>query len=200
MIKLLLIITLLCINCTLYAEQKILLLGDSLSAAYGIPKEQSWVNLLRNKLKQIDPEFEIINASITGSTTANGLKQLPELLKSHQPDWVLLELGGNDGLRGLSLKSMKINLEKMIKLSKNAGAKVILIGIKIPPNYGPVYTRMFDKVYSQLSKQYDLPLVPFLLKDVAIKPELMLPDRLHPNEKAQPIIFNTVWQTIKSNF
>ena len=190
----------LCINCTLYAEQKILLLGDSLSAAYGIPKEQSWVNLLRNKLKQIDPEFEIINASITGSTTANGLKQLPELLKSHQPDWVLLELGGNDGLRGLSLKSMKINLEKMIKLSKNAGAKVILIGIKIPPNYGPVYTRMFDKVYSQLSKQYDLPLVPFLLKDVAIKPELMLPDRLHPNEKAQPIIFNTVWQTIKSNF
>jgi len=191
---------LLCINCTLYAEQKILLLGDSLSAAYGIPKEQSWVNLLRNKLKQIDPEFEIVNASITGSTTANGLKQLPELLKSHQPDWVILELGGNDGLRGLSLKSMKINLEKMIKLSKNAGAKVILIGIKIPPNYGPVYTRMFDKVYSQLSKQYDLPLVPFLLKDVAIKPELMLPDRLHPNEKAQPIIFNTVWQTIKSNF
>lgn len=180
-----------------YASKKILILGDSLSAAYGISKEQSWVTLLDKKLKKIESGYEMINASITGSTTANGLTRLPQLLKAHQPDLLMLELGGNDGLRGLSLKKMKKNLQKMVEMSQDTGASVFLIGIKIPLNYGPMYTELFDKVYSQLQSKYDLPLVPFLLDGVATNPALMQSDRIHPNAKAQPVLFKNVWKVLE---
>lgn len=180
-----------------YASKRILILGDSLSAAYGISKEQSWVTLLDKKLKKINLDYQIINASITGSTTANGLTRLPKLLATHNPDLVMLELGGNDGLRGLSLKNMKKNLQQMIDLSQDAGAEVFMIGIKIPLNYGPMYTLMFDRVYSQLQSKYKLPLVPFLLDGVATNPALMQSDRIHPNAKAQAIILDNVWIVLK---
>ncbi len=171
----------------------LLVLGDSLSAAYGLPAEQGWVSLLEQELKQRRLADRVVNASISGETSSGGLQRLPRLLADHRPDLVLLELGANDGLRGTPLQVMEQNLRRMVELSQASGAEVMLIGIRIPPNYGPQYTQRFYSIYPDLAREYQLPLVPFLLERVALKPQLMQSDGLHPTAAAQPILLQTVW-------
>lgn len=175
----------------------ILVMGDSLSAAYNLPASAGWVSLLEERLKK-QTNWLVVNASISGETTSGGLTRLPGLLRQHQPDLVLLELGANDGLRGLPPKLISNNLEKMLTLSQESGAKVMLIGILLPPNYGPAYLAQFEQTYPNLAKKHQLPLVPFLLEGVADKPSLMQADGLHPTAEAQPIILETVWLELKA--
>lgn len=167
----------------------VLILGDSLSAGYGMSEEQGWVQLLRNDL----PEYQIINGSVSGETTAGGLRRLPDLLASSPVDLVVIELGGNDGLRGFPPKQLKSNLTKMIELSQQSGADVLLTEIMVPPNYGPRYTKMFNDVYHQLASDYDIELIPFFMQEIAPNPDLMQRDGIHPNEDAQPKI--TQWMS-----
>lgn len=184
----------------IFAKQtpaSILVLGDSLSAAHGIDPKSGWVNLLSAKITQEKKPYQVINASISGDTTINGLKRLPALLNKYQPEIVIIELGANDGLRGLSLKVMRKNLEKIILLSQQTGAEILLAGMEIPPNYGKRYTQAFNKTYRDLSEQYKTQLIPFLLIGVGDKRELMQNDGLHPTQAAQVIIMNTVWRGIK---
>jgi len=175
------------------AAPRILILGDSLSAAYGIDPDAGWTELLAKRLQEQGLDYEVVNASITGDTTRGGLARLPRLLERHEPAIVILELGGNDGLRGLSLDSMRDNLDRMIALSRDQGAEVLLLGIQLPPNYGPAYTEAFHRVYLDLAAQRDVALVPFFLAGVAEREELFLADRIHPNEDAQPQLMENVW-------
>jgi len=175
-------------------QQTILVLGDSLSAAHGIAQNQGWVTLLAERMAQKTPPWKVFNASISGETSSGGLTRLPALLATHKPQWVLIELGANDGLRGLPLKIMRQNLQRMIEFSQQSGAKVLLIGMMLPPNYGFTYTTPFTAMYQQLAEEQHLPLVPFLLDGVANDPRLMQYDGLHPNVAAQPIILENVWR------
>ncbi|CAA6822179.1 MAG: Arylesterase precursor (EC [uncultured Thiotrichaceae bacterium] len=194
--------TLLPINTVVFADTSvvqpekpvILVWGDSLSAAYGIPVEKGWVSLLQERLKDT---HDIVNGSISGETTVGGLTRFPDALELHEPDYLLLELGANDGLRGLSTKKMEENLNKIIELSLEANVKPVLLGIKIPPNYGIVYTDKFDKVFSDLSEKHELPLLPFLLDGVALDYALMQDDGLHPTAEAQPKVLDNVWQVLE---
>jgi len=172
---------------------KILIYGDSLSAAYGIPQQQGWATLLQKKLNSQHYHYDVINASISGETTSSGLSRLTSTLAETKATIIILELGANDGLRGLPLKEMSANLSAMIKQSKKAGAKVLLLGIKIPPNYGPKYTESFSQIYTKLSKKHRVPLVPFMLENVAAKPQLIQEDGLHPNALGQPIVLENIW-------
>ncbi|WML91284.1 arylesterase [Thiothrix lacustris] len=172
----------------------LLVWGDSLSAAYGIAVDKGWVNLLQEKLGD---DYKVVNGSISGETSAGGLTRLPEALKTHQPAYVLLELGANDGLRGIDLPTMRSNLEQMVKLAQAAKAKVVLIGIKLPPNYGTTFTDKFDAVYTDLAKEYELPLVPFLLAGVAEDWDLMQADGLHPTAEAEPKVLDNVWAVLE---
>lgn len=176
----------------------ILVIGDSLSSGHGIDPEKGWVSLLRHRLKQKSFSYQLVNASISGDTTANGLQRLPALLTEYRPAYVLIELGGNDGLRGLSLTSMKNNLSTMISLAHQSGAKVLLAGIKIPPNYGKKYTQAFYRVYQSLSADYNIPLIPFLLDKVGGQAELMQNDGIHPTAAAQSIILDNAWPYINT--
>jgi len=182
-------------------QQTILILGDSLSAAYGIPIEQSWVTLLAQKIEKqfskINNNYQVQNASISGETTDGGLRSLPALLKKYQPEVVIIELGANDGLRGFPLKTIEQNLSTLIELAQANNAKVLLTGIHIPPNYGQRYATGFHKTYSRLSKRYHTALVPFLLDGIATQPSLMQEDRLHPKAEAQESIKNLVWQQLE---
>ena len=171
----------------------IVVLGDSISAGYGIDVNAGWVNLLREKFKQQHLDYVISNESISGDTTAGGLARIDRALAMHKPDIVMLELGANDGLRGLSPQEMKSNLSEMVRCSRQAGAKVLLLGMKIPPNYGKRYIDMFYNIYPQVSAELNVPLVPFILEQVALKPELMQADGLHPNAQGQPLIMQTIW-------
>lgn len=171
----------------------LLVMGDSLSAAYGIDPQAGWVSLLEHKLGK---GYPVINASISGETTSGGAARLPELLKQHHPDIVLLELGGNDGLRGLSPQQMKVNLAKMVERSRAEGARVLLLGIEVPPNYGPAYTNAFRNVFTQLADEHDLPLVPFLLENVDLD-SMLQADGIHPTAEAQPIILANVWAKLE---
>lgn len=173
--------------------KSIVVLGDSISAGYGIEVQQGWVSLLRHKLAEENVSYEIINASISGDTTAGGLARIDKILATHQPEIVLVELGANDGLRGLSPKLMKDNLAEITRRAQKAGAKVLLLSMRIPPNYGKRYTEMVYGVYPQLSEELGVPYMPFILEDVALVKELMQPDGLHPNAKAQPVIADKVW-------
>lgn len=175
----------------------LLVMGDSLSAAYNLPAESGWVNLLEQRLQQQGYDWQVINASISGETTGGGLTRLPALLRQHQPQIVLLELGANDGLRGQPPQRITANLDRMITLTRQADAEVLLLGILLPPNYGPRYLQQFEQIYPQLAKQHQLPLVPFLLEGVADKPSLMQQDGLHPTAEAQPEILETVWVELK---
>lgn len=167
-----------------------------MSAAYQMSPEEGWVALLDKKLKAIAPNATVINSSLVGDTTATGLSRLPLLLQLHQPDIVILELGGNDGLRGLPIKTIESNLNKMIVLCLKAKAIVILVGMRLPPNYGASYIQAFERIYTELGTQHDILLVPFLLDKVALEPQLMLNDGMHPKAKAQPIILNNVWPVV----
>ncbi len=173
----------------------ILVFGDSLSAAHGLYTEQGWVNLLRQRLAQLtdlDKPWQVINASASGETTTGGLKRLPALLDAHHPRLCILELGANDGLLGLPLNRMRENLIQMVRLCQKHG-KVLLLGMRLPPNYGPRYTREFEDSFQQVAAQTRIPYVPFLLDRVALSAELMQADGLHPNANAQPIILDNVW-------
>jgi len=173
--------------------QTILVLGDSLSAAYGIPRERGWVSLLQQRL----PNGNVINAGISGDTTDGGLARLPNLLEKHQPDIVILELGANDGLRGFQIQRIRDNLRQLVQLSQRANSKVLLIGSKIPPNYGLRYTSDFYESYTALAHEFKLPLVPFLLDGVATNPELMQDDGLHPRAEGQQRILDNVWKYLQ---
>ncbi|WP_417582423.1 arylesterase [Nitrincola sp.] len=171
----------------------LLVLGDSLSAAYGISPEQGWVALLDERLQATDTDYQVINASVSGETTSGGLTRLPALLSQHQPDIVLIELGANDALRGLSAAVIGENLKSLVAQSLDAGSQVLLIGIRIPPNYGPQYTEAFFALYAEVADQYEVPRVPFLLENVALDWNLMQSDGHHPNAAAQPLILDNVW-------
>lgn len=183
---------------TLNASAKgVLVLGDSLAAGYGLEAGEGWVDLLQLRLDEKGHEVELINASVSGETTAGGLARLPDLLELHQPTKVLLELGANDGLRGTPLPIIESNLNKLIELSQNSGAQVIILGNRLPPNYGPRYTQQFFSIFSKVAQDYELALVPFLLDKVATDWDLMQSDGLHPNAKAQPIMLETVWSVLE---
>ena len=166
----------------------VLVVGDSLSAAHNIPAASGWVNLLQPA---------IVNASISGETTAGALTRLPGLLQKHRPKVVVIELGGNDALRGLTPAQLRGNLEKMITASQAAGARVVLLGIDVPPNYGPAYRDRLRRTYADLASQYKVPLLPFLLEGVALQPGLMQADGLHPTAAAQPKVLDNVWPVLK---
>lgn len=171
----------------------LLVFGDSLSAGYGLQSGEGWVDLLQRRLQKQETPCTVINASISGDTSAGGLARLKPVLTQHKPDILLLELGANDGLRGLSLSAMKNNLNSIIKQAKGAGAKVLLIGMQMPPNYGPRYTERFHKIYQELAHEQQIPFVPFLMESVAMEPSFMQPDNFHPNAQAQPLLLKTVW-------
>ncbi|MFZ2311096.1 MAG: arylesterase [Methylobacter sp.] len=173
--------------------KSIVVLGDSISASYGIEVTEGWVALLQKKLNEKHSDCIISNESISGDTTAGGLARIDNVLKLHKPNIVIIELGANDGLRGLSPALIKSNLAEMIRRAQKADAKVLLLSMKIPPNYGKRYTDMFYSVYSQLSKELGVPYVPFILEDVALVKELMQQKGLHPNADAQPIIADKIW-------
>ena len=176
----------------------ILVFGDSISAGYGLSRvEQGWVTLLQTRLKDEDYGYQVVNASVSGETTAGGLARLPRALDLHKPKIVILELGGNDGLRALPIAQMRANLVRMVDLASAAGAKVLLLGIRMPPNYGPEYTEQFRLCYSDLARDKKLPLVPFLLNDVAQFPDLMQADGIHPNERGQSKLLANVWPSLK---
>ena len=175
----------------------IAVLGDSLSAGFGLEPGQSWVSLLEKRLASEGYGYRVVNASITGDTTSGGLARLPGLLERESPAVVIVELGGNDGLRGLPVKRMAANLTRMVELVQGAGGQVVLTGIQIPPNYGRQYTEAFSAVYPSLAEQFALPLVDFILDGVALDPSLMQADGIHPNAKAQPLILNNVWPVLE---
>lgn len=179
-------------------QQTLLVLGDSLSAAHNIELEQGWVALLEQRLQQTQPDWQVINASISGETSSGGLTRLPELLQQHEPELVLLELGANDGLRALPTRQLQSNLEAMIKQIRATPAEVLLLGMQIPDNYGPVYQQRFAAVYADLAEQYKLELVPFFLDGVANRPELMQADGLHPVASAQSKILDNVWPSVQA--
>jgi acyl-CoA thioesterase-1 len=179
------------------SDRTILVFGDSLSAAHGIRPEQGWVALLDARLKAQGYGYEVVNASVSGETTSGGAERLPRALKLHQPGTVILELGANDGLRGLPPAGTRDNLAQMVRLAQASGARVLLVGIRIPPNYGPRYGDEFARLFPDLAHQYQLPLVPFLLEGVALDPELMQEDGLHPNARGQPRLLDNVWPYLK---
>jgi acyl-CoA thioesterase-1 len=178
-------------------QQTILVLGDSISAGYGIDKQQGWVALLEEQLMEEYPQYTVVNASISGETTSGGANRLQPLLDKHMPNIVILELGGNDGLRGAPIKLMTQNLSYMITLSREAGAKVLLLGMRIPPNYGQRYSELFANQYMLIAKDLSVELVPFLLQDIAGQPGMMQADGIHPTQSAQPIMMRSVWQALK---
>jgi len=171
----------------------ILVFGDSLSAGLGIRVEQGWVSLLASKISQLGYGFKVINASVSGETTAGGLGRLPHALEVQQPRILILELGANDGLRSLPLANTRDNLDKMITLALARGVTVLLLGMRMPPNYGERYTSGFQDMYTGLAQAHKLALVPFLLDQVALNPALMQADGLHPNEQGQPLLLDNVW-------
>jgi len=179
------------------AAGTVLIVGDSISAAFGLDTRVGWVSLLEQRMKQEGFTDKVVNASISGDTSAGGQARLPALLAEHKPELVILELGGNDGLRGQQPASLQQNLAAMIDKSREAGAKVLLLGMQIPPNYGPRYTNAFKAVYSNLAEEKKVPLVPFFLEGVGGIPELMQADGLHPAAGAQGKLLENVWPTLK---
>ncbi|MGC3963564.1 MAG: arylesterase [Rhodocyclaceae bacterium] len=175
----------------------ILVMGDSLSAGYGIEQAQAWPTLLDQKLKSEGYRYEVVNASISGETTAGGRSRINAALDRARPSVVIIELGANDGLRGLSLKAMRDNLDAMIRASQDAGARIVLVGMQMPPNFGQAYTQKFRDTFAELSRQYKTALVPFLLDGFAQKRELFQADGLHPVAQAQPMVLDNVWPALR---
>lgn len=176
---------------------RLMVLGDSLSASYGIAQQSGWVSLLADRLDKQGFPVQVINAAISGDTTAGGRSRLGAALERHQPDLLLLELGGNDGLQGLPIKTMRENLQAMIDQAKTAGASVLLLGIKIPPNYGRRYTEAFEQAFVDVATENNVPLVPFILDQVATDPSLMQADGIHPTAAAQQQILDNIWPRLK---
>jgi acyl-CoA thioesterase-1 len=194
-LKIVLLFTALLLSNSAQAAKNILVFGDSLSAGYGIAREASWPYLLQQELRVNDPRYEVVNASISGETTSGGLRRIDQALARHKPAVVILALGANDGLRGTPLTESEKNLDTLILRAKDANAKVLLLGIRLPPNYGPAYTERFRTIYSKLAKRHGATLLPFMLEGVP--PEQFLPDNLHPNAEAQPRILRNVMRHLK---
>jgi|SRR5690554_2601179 len=178
-------------------SQSLLVLGDSISAGYGIEIDHGWVSLLQQRLDERGLSYQVVNASISGDTTAGGRNRLPQLLERHAPALVIIELGGNDGLRGLSLASLQNNLRHMVQQSRAAGADVLLLGMRIPPNYGPRYSEGFHQSFQLVAQQEQVALVGFLLEGVAIEPGMMQDDGIHPARPAQQLMLENVWQVLE---
>jgi acyl-CoA thioesterase-1 len=178
------------------APATILVLGDSLSAGYGVSVDATWVALLEQRLAREGYGYRVVNASISGETTGGARGRLPRALELHKPAIVVLELGGNDGLRGLPLKQVRSNFEYMIETARAAGAQVVLVGMRVPPNYGPEYADSFHALYGELARKYDLPLVDFFLDGVALDDRLMQADGIHPNAAAQPKLLDNLWPAL----
>ncbi len=196
-IKMLGILSISCIS-TVVSAKTILIVGDSLSAAYGIAPKQGWVQLLQQRLDQQYPkQHKVVNASVSGETTSGALARLPKLLQTYQPQVVVIELGGNDGLRGQPPQMIQNNLAQLIQLSQKNKATVLLFGMKIPPNYGTAYSAAFEKNYQVVSQQYKIKLLPFFLDGVAGHKNLIQNDQIHPNAKAQPMLLNLAYPYIK---
>lgn len=177
--------------------QSLLVVGDSISAGYGLDISQGWVALLQQRLHERGSSYQVVNASISGDTTAGGRNRLPELLKQHQPELVILELGGNDGLRGLSLEHMQANLAAMVSMAKEQGSQVLLLGMRIPPNYGPRYSQGFYQVYQQLATEQQVALVDFFLDRVGGVEGMIQQDGIHPTEAAQPLLLENAWSALQ---
>ncbi|MFO1503385.1 MAG: arylesterase [Steroidobacteraceae bacterium] len=178
-------------------ERTLLVFGDSLSAAYGLQAEQGWVAQLQRRLQTQGYGYRVVNASVSGETTSGGRNRIARALAQHKPSLVLLELGANDGLRGLPVKETRENLGAIIDAIRRGGSKVLLLGIRIPPNYGPQYTQAFADVYAGLAAEKKAPLLPFLLEGIALDPRFMQPDGLHPNAQGQPLVLANVWPVLK---
>jgi len=178
-------------------HRTILIIGDSLSAGYGIAENESWPALLQQRLTAEDYGYQVVNASISGDTTSGGLRRLPRALEIHKPDIVLIELGGNDGLRGTPIAVIRKNLETMVELALESGARVILAGMKMPPNYGLAYTDAYEKIYADLAEKYEVSLIPFFMKGVALDPGLLQQDQIHPNATGQSILLDNAWTILK---
>lgn len=190
------LLVVLALHCTAAGASGILILGDSISAAYGIDPTQGWVALMARQLAPRCPDVEVHNASVSGETTAGGLRRLPALLQQWQPAVVVLELGGNDGLRGLPPEPMRNNLARMAQLARAAGARPILLGMKIPPNYGPVYQRHFERAFARVAEDEKLPFVAFFLDGIGGDPDFIQADGIHPNAAAQPHLLQNVWNSL----
>jgi len=175
----------------------ILVYGDSLSAAYGISQDQGWVRLLEARLKSEKRNYSVANASISGETTSGGLARMKQVLARHRPSITVFELGANDGLRGLSVAEMRKNLDAMIEQARAAGSRVVLVGVRLPPNYGADYNRAFEAAFTDIAKAHKTGLVPFLFEGFAEKREYYLPDNIHPTAAAQPILLENVWKVLK---
>jgi acyl-CoA thioesterase I len=178
------------------SERVLLVMGDSLSAAYGLRTEQGWVHMLEQRLQQGDAGWRVVNASISGETTAGGASRVLNEIARHQPDALLIALGANDGLRGLPLDAARANLQRMITAARNSSAEVLLVGMQMPPNYGPDYTRMFQQMYVELAEQNKVALLPFLLEPIASERDAFMADNLHPTASAQPRLLDHVWPAL----
>jgi acyl-CoA thioesterase-1 len=179
-----------------HAAGKILVFGDSLSSAYGIAERRGWVALLEERLEREKLAWQVVNASISGETTSGGRSRLSRALADHKPAVVVLELGGNDGLRGLPVAEMKKNLSAMVAQAQKAGARVLLVGMRVPPNYGETYTRAFERAFGEVAAERKVALLPFLFDGFGEKMEMFQPDRIHPNEAAQPAMLGNVWKAL----
>lgn len=188
---------LLSINIPGFATNTIAILGDSISAGYGVPTDHSWVSLLTKRIQEQYPCYQVINASVSGDTSAQGLQRLPHVLEDDHPDVILIELGGNDGLRGLPLFIVTNNLEAIIKTAQDKDTKVILMEMKLPPSYGEAFNTQFTELYHKLSTKFDIPLIPFFMEGIYSQPGMMQDDRIHPTEKAQPFLADAVWPYVK---
>jgi acyl-CoA thioesterase I len=171
----------------------LLVFGDSLSSAYGIASRDGWVTLMEERLKQKKFDYSVVNASISGETTSGGATRIEEALNRTRPHLVIVALGGNDGLRGLPVSQIQANLSRIVEAAKRRGARVLLLGIRMPPNYGPQYMREFEAAFTTVARRHQVPLVPFMLKGVTEHRDLMQPDNIHPTAAAQPLILETVW-------
>ena len=193
-----LVLLALCLSPTWGFAKTVMVLGDSISAGYGIEPQQAWVNLLQKRLDQQYPkQHKVVNASVSGETTSGALARLPKLLQTHKPNVVVIELGGNDGLRGQPPQMIQKNLVQLIQQSQKANATVVVLGMKMPPNYGTAYSKAFENNYKVVSQQYKVKLLPFFLEGVAGNKSLMQKDLVHPNGKAQPILLNLAYPYIK---
>jgi acyl-CoA thioesterase-1 len=179
------------------AAGTILVFGDSISAAYGLAQKEGWVALLGERLRERKLDYTVVNASISGETTAGGAARIDDALARWKPDVVIVALGGNDGLRGLAISQMKGNLTRIVTSAKAKRAKVLLVGMRMPPNYGPKYTREFQDAYVEVAKAESVPLVPFLLDGIGDKRDLFQADNIHPTSAAQPVILDTVWKGLE---
>jgi acyl-CoA thioesterase-1 len=194
----LLLCLMLCAPAAYSASKTLLVLGDSISAEYGLPRDSGWVSLLQTRLSDDKLQVSVVNASISGETTAGGLTRLPALLQQHKPAVLIIELGGNDGLRGLSLAATQSNLREMIKSADRIGARVLLLGMRVPPNYGPDYSKRFAAMYQGLARERNVKLVPFLFAGLEDTERFFQQDRIHPNQRAQAVMLDNVWPSLRS--